>query len=118
VFTARIPVDNLKRAGMRPVMTKTQANEIIKGIGSKSTLAKYDFNGAKEEVYVNDPLKTVPILNYIWINKDSLSKNEIELMWQIVDNLAREVAFVTKGKFGQVKEHLTKKLNKLSSDTK
>lgn len=113
-YVAHIPLNSLRKAGLRKVFSRENAIALIDTISASSVLRKYDFGVAREDVYSNNPEKIIPILSYIWINQEMLSKGDKDLMWQIIENLSREISFVTKKELNKIKDHITEKLAKLN----
>ncbi|MFA6519008.1 MAG: hypothetical protein WCV93_05180 [Candidatus Shapirobacteria bacterium] len=112
-YTSSIPIKNLTKSGTRKVLTAKQAEELMKSLKVKETTEiEYDSMTAKEDVYRNEPERTVRVLKYFWKNSSTLNKIDSSLMWEILENLCKEVSFVTKKKVLAVKEEMVETLNK------
>ena len=109
-----IPLANLRKAGLRKLISSEEATAVIKNILTTTLLPEFDPIRAKEEFYQNNIDKTIPILYFLWTNQATMSKIEKDLMWQIVDNLVREISFVTKEDASTTKEKLLHKLSKVA----
>lgn len=114
VFSSYIPLKNLKKAGLRKVITKSEAVKIMEGLVETVAVDQYDFNMAKEEVYRNEPDKVIPILFYIRQHSADLSKNDKDLSEVIEDSLTREISFVTDEKMEEVRKLFDQKLSQNS----
>jgi RNA polymerase-interacting CarD/CdnL/TRCF family regulator len=113
-YTSYIPINNFKKAGIRKALSTEEASLLLKDISRIGLNYNYTYNLAKDDVYFNDPQKSIEILRYIWINKEMLSTTDKELMEKILENLSREIAFVTGVEQNDIREEITKRLNKLS----
>ncbi len=113
VYEGQIPLNNLGKTGFRKVLKMADVEKIMVQINEKETGWNYDYNAAKESVYQNDPVKIMIILKYLWLNRATPNRGDKDLMEKIIDNLTREISFVSKIKYGEVKSKLIKQLNKI-----
>ena len=115
-YTATIPLKNIKGTGLRCVFSSKEVKTTIArlAMASEEVFVNYNSNEAKEVMYQNDLDKIIPLLQFLWLNQTTLKKNDKDLMEQILENLAREMAFVTKSKLNKVKEEITGSLNKIA----
>ena len=98
-----IPLDNFSKACLRPLLTKTEAKELLKQLPKelpldfpKSTNQTNTSNLLKEVLYQNDPLKTGRLLIYLnsHPSETELSRFEKLIFEQALDHLAAEISVV------------------------
>lgn len=111
VFTASIPIDNLKKSGTRKVLTLAEVKQIMKDLKSRVAEEEYNTMMAKEAVYLNDPQEIVSVLLFFWKNTDLLGKADRELMEQILEHLCQEMALVTSKPYANVRKEVTAALS-------
>ncbi len=112
-YVGQIPVNCLEKTGMRKVLTVKEIKKIMSEVDQNESSQTYDYNSAKESVYQNDPIKVLTILKYLWMNKSSPNRGDKDLMEKIIDNLSKEISFVSKVKYGVAKKNIVNQLNKL-----
>jgi RNA polymerase-interacting CarD/CdnL/TRCF family regulator len=112
VFTASIPLENMKKAGTRKVFTTTEAEQILKDLKSVKVENKYTTMLAKEEIYANNPSGVISVLIYYWQNAALMNKADRDLMEQVLECLCQEIALVTKKKYDDVRKTITSILDK------
>lgn len=111
-FTASIPIGNLKKAGIRKLLSKEEIEQIIGDLKNLVVESEYNTITAKEEVYQNEPRRIVSVLIYFWGKIGTLGKADKDLTEQIMEHLCREIAMVTKKKYGEVKKNMVMILNR------
>jgi len=110
VFTGSIPIKNIIRTGIRKIFTQNGAKQVMEDLKSPVLNFEYNTRTAKDEVYQNQPKKIIPVLKYMWKNRDVLGKADRELMEQVLLHLGNEVAFVTKKSYKTVRKEVEKNL--------
>lgn len=112
VYTASIPIDNLKKAGTRKVFTPKEAGQIMDDLRGWVPKNEYNTITAKEEIYQNNPEGIISVLTYFWKSGEILNKSDRELMEQVLEHLCQEISFATKKKYANVREGVVEILNR------
>ena len=112
IFTASIPLDNLKKAGLRKIFTIEEVDQILKDLKNVKPEIVYTTMVAREEIYTNNSKGIVSVLVYYWQNQATLNKADRDLMEQILERLCQEMALVTKKEYSKVRENMVSILNK------
>lgn len=111
VFTASIPLCNLKKAGIRRVLTSPQIKQIMAGLKTLVVKSEYNSLTAKEELYRNEPKNIIFVLLYFWERFSQLAKTDRNLAEQILEHLSQEFSLVTGKKYLETKRDITKILD-------
>ena len=112
IFTASIPADNLKKAGLRKLLTVEEVKQILKDLKELKVENTYTTMLAREEVYANNFKGVTPVLIFYWQNTATINKVDRDLMEQILERLCQEMALVTKKEYSKVRENVVSILNK------
>lgn len=113
-FTARIPLDNMYKSGLRKILTKEIADQIVSDMNLQESASVFDFFSAQDALYQNN-IERIPLtLKSMWVNQSKLKKNEADLMSHMLANLSREISFVTKTEQSEVSKTITDSLNSLA----
>ena len=99
-LTCTIPEENVFKAGMRRLLTPEQINEFLSELKKIDTTDKLiDYKMVKETLFLNDPIKTAPLLRLLWNNKgkgDTYSRTDEDMLGAIMKHLIEEIALVLK----------------------
>ncbi len=121
--TGSIPINNLARACIRPLMTKSEVKTFWENLSKEepldiplSTNSKIN-NGAflKDVLYSNDPKKTVKLLVYLYGLKKNLGKlsySDQSVFDQALSRLVDEVAIVTETPSDKVRIKILKSIER------
>jgi RNA polymerase-interacting CarD/CdnL/TRCF family regulator len=117
---ASVPIDNVAKSGLRHLISKDEVKEFFKLLGKPlDTALLFEPKLTKEALYLNDPIKTVPILKLLFQNKiqtaEKFARTNSEVMEGIVKHLADEIVFVTKKSFKSIHSQILSTLKKSSS---
>ena len=97
-LTCSIPEVNMFKAGLRRPLTKEQIELFMEELQKKTDDSLgIDYKLVKEVLFLNDPLKTAPLLKQLWENKgkgDVYSRTDEELLESILHHLVAEIAMV------------------------
>lgn len=110
-FTSSVPLNNSKKAGIRKVLTKKEAQRVILELKTLTVEGEYNILTAKEEIYQNQPQKLISILAFYYEKADTLGKVDKDLREQILEHLCREIALVTKKRYLEVRREVVKILS-------
>ena len=111
VFTATLPLDGFKKAGMRKVLTLTEIKKMLAELKEPVGI-EYDIMTAKEEMYRNEPSKISSVLVYYWGRRDFIGKPERDMLEQIVEHLCQEVAVANDKKYPETRKMIVALLDK------
>jgi len=110
-----IPANNIQKSGLRHLIKEVDIKEFYKIL--KKPLDRsvpFDFKSIKETLYLNDPQKTINVLQQLAANKadtgEKFSKNYQEMITNITYHLSAEIAFVTKKSIESVEKEIQKLL--------
>ena len=117
---ASVPIDNVAKSGLRHLISKDEVKEFFKLLGKPlDTALLFEPKLTKEALYLNDPIKTVPILKLLFQNKiqtaEKFARTNSEVMEGIVKHLADEIVFVTKKSFKSIHSQILSTLKKSST---
>lgn len=110
-----IPIVNAKSTGLRPLMTKEEADTLIKEMGKKVKVPAepIDQKYYKETVVLNQPIKSLSILRQLFKLKKKLGEGfgavNRDMMEKLLGHLVDEFELVLKEK----REKLTSKVEKM-----
>lgn len=100
--TSSIPLSNLSKADIRPILTKAEVKEFLKKIATEQPLEVPEFtnrnnnsNSLKEILYLNDPTKTARLLIYFLQHQTAttpLSRFDQSIYEQALTHLGEEIA--------------------------
>jgi len=114
-MTGSIPTDNVSKAGLRKLMSKSEVEEFLKTAKKIRPLEVIDYKLCKDTLSMNDPLKTLPLLKALWTKKKELnetfSKSDQEILETIMSHLVNEFSYVTKTDAEVVRKKLQQNLN-------
>lgn len=96
VFTASIPEKNLSKGGFRKLLSPKEIKQFFTDLKNPPLNYEYNIRQAKEDIYLNEPIKTIPHLQYLLKNGDTLPRGDQLLREEIINHLCLEIAFVTK----------------------
>ncbi|MEK7527774.1 MAG: hypothetical protein AAB574_01980 [Patescibacteria group bacterium] len=118
--TASVPVENVAKSGLRHLISKDEVKEFFKLLSKPlDTTLLFEPKLTKEALYLNDPIKTVPILKLLFQNKiqtaEKFARTNSEVMEGIVKHLSDEIAFVSKKSFKSVHDQILATLKKSSA---
>lgn len=120
-ITSSIPLKNLDKAAIRPLMTLSEIKQFLKKLASETPLNVPEFtnrnnnsNSLKEILYLNDPLKTGRLLIYFYQLqiKSDLSRFDQSIFDQALKHLAEEIAVVSKITFESAKKQILSVIKK------
>jgi RNA polymerase-interacting CarD/CdnL/TRCF family regulator len=120
-ITSSIPLNNLERAGIRPLMTVTETKQFLKKLATEEPLDIPEFtnrnnnsNSLKEVLYLNDPIKTGRLLIYFCRHQAQadLSRFDQSIFDQALKHLAEEIATVCKITFDVAKKQVLSAIKK------
>lgn len=102
--TSSIPLSNLSKADIRPILTKAEVKEFLKKITTEEALEVPEFtnrnnnsNSLKEVLYLNDPIKTGRLLIYFTQHQTPttpISRFDQSIYEQALNHLSEEIAVV------------------------
>lgn len=103
-IVSSIPLNNFKKASIRPLFTKTEAKDFLKSLAKLKSLEitsptyKNNNNSLKEYLYLNDPVVTGQLLIYLTDRQKTsiYSKSDQIIFDQALNHLASEIAAASK----------------------
>jgi len=110
-----IPVENLKMAGFRKLLSVEEIKGILKLLGEEGKEKIYDQKTINEIIWSNDVDKMVSLLldsNKTMSLDPENNKKESELVGELIGKLAKEISFVLKTKKEEVEKDIKKRLKK------
>jgi len=114
-FTGSIPLNNLKIAGVRKILTKKEIKEIVDNLKKRNGGGEeYNPVKAKEDIYSNDPRNIALIFKNYWKNLETINKTDRELILDALEHFCKEISFVTKEKYLTVRKEIVSILNKVN----
>ncbi|HPJ16685.1 MAG TPA: hypothetical protein PK639_00465 [Candidatus Woesebacteria bacterium] len=96
VYTASIPIENLKKTGIRKMLTTDEIKKVYKDLKNKEIEAEYNSLVIKEMIFSNNLESIVSVLIYYWIRMATLTKTDLEIVEQMMARLCQEISMVTK----------------------
>ena len=116
--TGSIPLANAISSGFRTLITPAEIKIFFKELAKKQPikdpLEPIDPKNYKEFICQNDPFKTIPLLQQLWITKNKIdatfSSNNRLTLDAITSHLAEEFALVTKKPAESIKAKILKVL--------
>lgn len=120
--TSSIPLLNLSKADIRPILTKTEVKEFLKKIATEQPLEIPEFtnrnnnsNSLKEVLYLNDPIKTARLLIYFLQHQTEttpLSRFDQSIYEQALNHLSQEISVVCDIDLATAKKQLLSAIKK------
>ncbi len=115
--TSSLPIANMAKSGFRHLINsqniKDFFNELGKALPQDSI---FENKLIKESLYLNDPIKNAVTLKSLYKNKKELGekflKSNQEIINNITNHLAKEIAFVLKKPIDTIQKQITDTLSK------
>lgn len=115
-----IPLANALSSGFRTLITPAEIKDFFKQLAQKQPIVEpeepIDPKNYKEFICQNDPFKTIPLLQQLWITKNRIdatfSSNNRLTLEAITSHLAEEFSLVTKRSTSSIKDKIFKTLAK------
>lgn len=113
-----IPLANALSSGFRTLITPSEIRSFFKQLTQKQPIREppepIDPKNYKEFICQNDPFKTIPLLQQLWITKNKIdatfSSNNRLTLEAITNHLAEEFSLVTKKPAAGIKAKILKTL--------
>lgn len=113
-----IPIDNFKKAGIRPLMTKTEAKLFLKSFSDQKAFEipvnANKNNNFKEYLYLNDPYKTGQLLSFLYARQSLpiYTKSDQLIFEQALNHLSSEISAALDISFDKAKSQIMSVLKK------
>jgi len=115
-----IPLQNALSSGFRTLITPSEIKSFFKQLAQKQPPRDppepIDPKNYKEFICQNDPFKTIPLLQQLWITKNKIdttfSSNNRLTLDAITSHLAEEFSLVTKKPAPSIKDKIIRILSK------
>jgi RNA polymerase-interacting CarD/CdnL/TRCF family regulator len=114
-----IPLANALSSGFRTLITPAEIKNFFKQLTQKQPIREppepIDPKNYKEFICQNDPFKTIPLLQQLWITKNkpdvTFSSNNRLTLESTLNHLAEEFSLVTKKPINSIKNKITRTLS-------
>ena len=111
VFTDTTPEKNFAKSGLRHLLVPKEIDQLLRRL--KDPIGDYTFDArlVKDDIYTNDPTRTIKHLKYLSGRGDLLTKAETELKEEMLNHLCLEISFVTGKSIPSIQKTITTNLS-------
>lgn len=100
----------MTKGGLRQLLTPNEIDKILGGLSAPLVNYVYSIHQVREDVYQNIPDKMISHLKYLYANKETITKTDINILEEILNRLSQEIAFVTSTTNSLAKEKIKARL--------